>query len=227
MSTSVYIYGPAFSTFVRSVMLVCEEKGIAYRQGLKAENTQQDDQNKTDDEKRLSSVRHPGHQQLNPFLKVPVLIHQDKTLFETAPICRYLDNTFSGPSIQSGTPWHSAIIDQWSSAICSYIDQVLVRKYLLEFAFPKGENGEIRGEKITQIQPQVTATLAILTKQLADQPFFCGQHYSMADALLTPILDYIYKLPAAYSLPRTNTLLCDYIQRMQDRPSGVKVLNAT
>lgn len=90
--SQIHIFGPQFSTFVRSVQLCCEEKGIAYTVG-----TCVNDQN----------VEFKGAQHLewHPFGKVPVLLHGDRHLIETASICRYLDAAFEGPALQPDDPW--------------------------------------------------------------------------------------------------------------------------
>lgn len=44
-------------------------------------------------------------------------------------------------------------------------------------------------------EPMATQTLELLEKQLGGQQFFCGADYSMADAILTPMLDYLERVP--------------------------------
>lgn len=211
MSNHIHIFGLQFSTFCRSIMLCCEEKNIQYTIGLSVGD-------------KAIEHKSEAHFELHPFGKFPVLIDGENKLFETATICRYLDEKYSGTPLQSTDINTKAKIDQWSAAISTYIDKALVRDYLLEFAFPKGKDGTIRMEVIAEAEPQVINTLEKLELLLSDNEFICGKQYSIADALLTPILDYLFFLPIKDRLFQSVPKLNHYIQRMQQRPSGVKVL---
>ncbi|MBE9399721.1 glutathione S-transferase family protein [Pontibacterium sp. N1Y112] len=212
MSAQVQILGPAFSTFVRSVMLCCEEKGISYEAKFEING-------------EPLALNGEAHQQYHPFGKIPALLHNDRTIFETATICRYIDATFDGPALQPEDSYGRAQIDQWSRAISQYVDQTIVRQYLLEFAFPKGPDGQIRLDKVAEAEPEVIKMLTLLEKLIGDHPFICGDQYSYADAILTPMLDYLSGTPNAATLLPEDSLLSRYIHRMQARPSGQKVLN--
>ena len=211
MSNHVHIFGLQFSTFCRSIMLYCEEKNIKYTIGLSIGD-------------KTIELKSEAHFDLHPFGKFPVLIDGENTLFETATICRYLDEKYSGTPLQLTNINKKAIIDQWSAAISTYIDKALVRDYLLEFAFPKGKDGAIRMEVLAEAEPQVINILKKLELLLADNEFICGEQYSIADALLTPILDYLFFLPVKDHLFQSVPKLNHYTQRMQQRLSGVKIL---
>jgi len=213
MSAQVHILGPQFSTFVRTVMLCCEEKGISYSYG----NNHEGKEIKLKDEEHLK---------LHPFGKFPVLIHGDRKIYETAVICRYLDAEFEGPSLQPLDSYNRALVDQWSAAISLYIDKAIVRHFLLEFAFPKGEKGEIRWDKVAEAQPMVIKSLQMLENKLGDNPFLCGKDYTIADALVSPMLDYLASLPNSAELIKPSSILAAYIERMRNRKSGQKVLVA-
>ena len=82
--TQPTVHGPGFSTYVRSVRIALEEKGVPYQlnefnffEGMPAEQLQ----------------RHP-------FGKVPAFEHDDFMLYETFAICRYIDEAFDGPRLQ-------------------------------------------------------------------------------------------------------------------------------
>ncbi|SIS94630.1 glutathione S-transferase family protein [Neptunomonas antarctica] len=211
MDMQVQIFGASFSTLVRSVMLCCEEKGVTYHIGMEIDGQE---------------IKRKGvdHLALHPFGKMPVLAHGAHRLFETGPICRYIDACFEGPALQPSDLYQRALVDQWSQAISCYVDHTLVRQYLLEFAFPKGDKGEVRLDKVAEAEPEVISMLTLLEKQLGEQIFICGTDYSMADALLTPMLDYLAALPHADRLLPPDSLLTSYITRMRQRPSATAVL---
>lgn len=211
MSEQVHIYGPQFSNFVRSVQLCCEEKGIDYTVGSRIAGERVD-------------FKGPGHFALHPFGKVPVLLHGERRLYETASICRYLDAAFDGPALQPVDPWQRAEVDQWSAVATLYVDQALVRGYLMEFFFPQGEDGSVRMDRVEAAQPEVARMLALLEAQLGEREFLVGERFSIADALAVPMLDYLIRLPQAAPLVADAPRLSAYVQRLRERTSGGKVL---
>ena len=123
-----HIYGPSFSTFVRSVMILCEEKQLAYTVGFEVNGQE-------------VASKSEQHLKWHPFGKIPVLLENSRqndlfVLPETASICRYLDSEKTlQPDSSVGCSSHDALC----ALISIDIDKVLVREYLLEFAFPKGK----------------------------------------------------------------------------------------
>ena len=102
--TDPILYGPGYSTYVRSSRLALEEKGVHYQfeefdffQGMPAEQLE----------------RHP-------FGKVPAFQHDDFQLYETTAILRYVDEAFPGPSLQPETPRQRARMTQILSIIDGY-----------------------------------------------------------------------------------------------------------
>ena len=213
MSAQVHILGPAFSSFVRSVMLCCEEKGISYETKFEIDG-------------QSLSLNDDTHLQYHPFGKIPALIHGERTLFETASICRYLDATFDGPALQPDDVYQRAKVDEWAAALSSYVDKAIVRQYLLEFAFPKGPDGQVRMDKVAEAEPEVVRMLGIVEKQMGDNDFICGSEYTYADAILTPMLDYLAGTPNVSKLMPENSTLMNYVLRMRKRSSGVKILTS-
>lgn len=211
MSCTLYILGPEFSNFVRSVMLCCEEKGLTdYRYGMAPEGSE-------------IAFKSPEHLRLHPYGKVPVLIHDGRSLFETTSICRYLDQAFGGPALQPEEPRARAQVDERCAEIALYIDHALVREVLLEFAFPKGADGGVRLDVVEDKLPGAHKALARVEEMLGANPFICGESYTLADALITPMLDYIARIPMGDEVIGNGRLRA-YLERMRQRPSGRKVL---
>ena len=90
---------------------------------------------------------------LNPMGKIPVLIQDDFCLSETQSIMRYLDAQFPTVPLQGTNSRERALIDQWCAVFNHQTDLIFVRNYLLEWAFPKGENGQVRQEVIALATP--------------------------------------------------------------------------
>lgn len=211
MTDTVHIVGPQFSTFVRSVQLCCEEKGISYTLGSEAEG-------------RPVILQSSEHLSLHPFGKVPILLHGGRRLIETPSICRYLDDAFVGYKLQPAESWLRAQVDQWTGMLSLYIDQVLVRRYLLEFVFPKGEGGSVRQNVVKAAEPDLIYVLDLLNNQLAKEKYLVGDVFTIADAIAAPMLDYLYNLPAAKDHFSELSHLVAYVHRLRKRPSVAKVL---
>ncbi|MFD1260685.1 glutathione S-transferase family protein [Entomomonas asaccharolytica] len=202
-----HILGPEFSSFLRTVRLYCEELAINYTYGLEIDG-------------KNITLGSEALKQYHPFKKVPVLIYNNTAIFETTTICRFLDNISKPNNLTPKDPLTIALVDEWANALSLYIDKILIRQYVVEFAFPKGPNKTIRQQAINEIKPKVIETLELLDKQLTDKPFFCGTFYSMADAILTPMLDYVAQTPESEALFNNTKNLLPYLTNMKERPSG-------
>ncbi|ALM51107.1 glutathione S-transferase family protein [Halomonas huangheensis] len=210
---SVQIIGPSFSNFVRSVMLACYEKGIEFRQSMEYQGEQ----------------CAPGTlalEKLNPFGKMPVLVHDGLVIFETVAILRYLDREFEGPELQSGNSAQLALIDQWSSACASQVDRAVVREYLLEIIKPLFQGGEVNRQRLSDAEPGVAKVLAIMERQLGEEGFLIGDQFSIADALAAPMLDYLLRQADAQALVADVPRVQAYVERLRARESGRRVLVA-
>jgi len=212
---AIHIYGPSFSNFVRSVMLVCEEKNISHSVGFEVAG---------------KNIPFKGGQHLkwHPFGKIPVLIENELqgnvfTLPETASICRYLD---SDKTLQPSNRLEHARHDALCALISIDIDKVLLREYLLEFAFPKGENNSVRFDVVAKVQPKVAATLAVIEKRVNEDSALSSEQFTIADALLAPMLHYISCLPAGYNVLPDYPALEQYLAKLMTRASCQKVLVA-
>jgi len=213
MHSDIQIFGPTFSTFVRTVMLCCDEKGFSYHVGLSWDGLD-------------VGFKSAAHQALHPWGRVPVIKHQGQTLYETASILRYLDTVCDSRALQPADPAQRAQVDQWCGVLSNYVDKALVRDYLLEFAFPEGKGGTVRQDKVTEAEPVVLETLALLNNQLGQQAFLCGEQLSLADLILLPMLDYLAGLPQGDTLFAAQPVLAAYLQRLQARPSAQRVLQS-
>ena len=147
---------------------------------------------------------------------------------ETASICRYLDTHFNEHSeiqLQPNNPEGKAYHDSLCAIISIDIDKALMRDYLLEFAFPKGEGGNIRFEEVKKSQPQVAKALNVISTQLEKhKALLAGEHFTIADALLAPMLAYLASLPAGYNLLSDYPNIGKYLSKLMVRPSCRKVL---
>ena len=204
MGDTLVIYGMEFSTYVRSTLLCCEEKGVSYQLQEKISRA---------DRLLLN----------NPFKRVPILRHGEFVVYETAAICRYIDRRFDGPSLSPTSVEALALMDQWISAANGYFDPIIIRKFILVYAFPSGENGEVDESRLEAAVPAVRHQLEIIETALKTSDYFSGAAAGIADYLIIPILDYLQRGRGGYlldNMPQTNR----YLERLRERPSCQKIL---
>jgi len=172
MSNKLVITGPHFSNFVRCVALCCLEKGVEYE---------------------LRELRKPDKRiaKLNPFRKVPIVEYDGMVIYETAAIARFIDRAFEGPALAPTDIREQAWMEQWISAAVCYFDQAIIRRYVLEYAFPKGESGSVRQEVVSESEEMIRNHLGIMSEALDQHDYFSGSAPGIADYLIMPMLDYL------------------------------------
>ena len=183
MTAPIKIYGPSFSTFVRSVMMACELKGLAYEVTTEVNGEE-------------VGFHTAGHKAIHPFTKFPVLLTDQGPIAETVAFAQ-------------------AQVEQWSGISGIYVDFKIVRKVLLEFIFPQGEDGSVRMDKVEAALPGVEHGLAVVADQLAEQPYLCGNEITAADLILIPIIDYIEKAEVGKPRVAKHANLLAYIEKIR------------
>ena len=182
---SIKLYGATFSYFVRAARLMCNIKGLDH------EVTQAP----FGEEIAFFGEQ---HQQLNTFKKMPVLIQGDLILPETTAIARYLD-TLAEPALFPPAPADKAKVDALATQLSIYAARAVVADVILEFAFPKGENGEVRLDVAKAALPNAQETLAWISRNIGDRHYFYGDHFTACDAYVIPMLDYLLQLPEPFN----------------------------
>lgn len=181
-AATLTLLGDARSTYVRSVRMALLEKGLAYTHDPAAPHT-------------------PEIRALHPFDRIPVLKDGDIALWETSAIMRYLDEAFGdGPLLVPGTVIGRARCEQWVSAINGYLYDTMVRRFVLQFVFPRGQGGQPDQAVIGAALQEMPAQLAALDAAYGDGDFLAGGALSMADLLLAPILAYVDMMPGGAPL---------------------------
>ncbi|MGH6691405.1 MAG: glutathione S-transferase N-terminal domain-containing protein, partial [Gammaproteobacteria bacterium] len=77
------VYGPAYSTYTRTVRLALEEKGV--------------DHDLVEVDLIAGATKAAEHLARHPFGKVPAFEHDGFALYETDAITRYVNEVFPGP----------------------------------------------------------------------------------------------------------------------------------
>jgi glutathione S-transferase len=199
------IIGSARSSYTRVVRMVCEEKGIDH----------------TLTEVLLGA---PEVFAIHPFGRMPVLRHGDFTLCESKAIATYLDRAFPGPALTPADPQLAAHVEQWVSLVNTTMDPMLVRTYLLAYAFPRTADGKPDRAAIDAILPKVREQLALLDRAVAGTGYVVGDGLTLADIFVLPMLHYLKLLPESGPMLAASTHLGRYFETHAARPSYVRTI---
>lgn len=193
------IIGFPRSNFVRAVRMVAEEKGVAYD--------------------LLPEVPHSDvMKELNPTGKIPAMRHDGLEIAESLAIARYIDDVFGGPRMTPADPKAAAKANQWTAFAATEVDQLLMRNYVVEYAFHKDEDGNVVRTKIDKAIKRFPRMFAMLESAVADG-YFGTDAFSMADCFVMPILNATNNFEEGKDAIAGSPGLNDYFTRMQDRPS--------
>lgn len=162
---SIKVYGVPPSTFTRAVLMGCREKGIDYE----------------------LVPTFPGTvSALNPFGKIPAMMHGDLTLFESSAILRYLDNAFDGPRLWPADARAAAIVDQWVAAACDSLLNSAQRYMASRFNFLP-----VPAEMTKKYLDKTREVLPVFDRQLGKTRFLAGDALTAADLVASPAFFYL------------------------------------
>jgi glutathione S-transferase len=203
--TDPIIYGPAFSTYVRSVRLALEEKGAAYR--LEEVNILED------------AHKTPEYLARHPFAKVPAFEHDGFALYETVAILRYVDEAFDGPSLQPGDARGRARMEQVISIINTYGYPACIGACVIQRLVVPLMGGTPDESVISEAVPQARTSMEALDALLEGNDFFAGAGLSLADLHVVPVYDYFSQTPEGEAVLLGTPNLRRWWDGMSQRPS--------
>lgn len=179
---TLQLLGDPRSTYVRTARMAFAEKGVAVT--------------------LVSAAPHsPEVLAIHPFGRIPALLDGTRAIWETSAIVRFADECFGdGPLLTPGSIAGRVACEQWISAVNGYLYDTMIRRYVLQYLFPRGEGGEPeRGtidRAVTEMEPQLSA----LEKAYARSDYLAGPTLSAADLFLAPILFYLEQMPEGRQL---------------------------
>ena len=201
----VTVFGPPQSTYLRTVRMALEEKGVPYD---------------LEDVEFGSRV----HRTLHPFLKVPAFKHGDIHLYETAAISYYVAAIFDGVSLTPGDALGRAHMLGWMSATIDYIYPTAIVDIVIERVVVPMRGGSSDEAKINTAKPKLAEQLAVMDAALGSSPYFAGQDMSLADLYLAPIVFYLKGMPDAGEALAGKNNIDAWFDRMASRESFTKTM---
>jgi glutathione S-transferase len=155
---AVRIHGYPISTWTRTACMTCVEKGVDYE---------------------LVPVAYGSaeHGALHPFRRMPILeVDGVGRIIETLAITGYLDDAFSGPSLQPADPAGRVAMRTWMAICGDYLFRDVVR------AIPRNRPPS------DQELATARAALEHAESLVPDTPYLAGDALSLADLYLAPQL---------------------------------------
>lgn len=175
------VYGPEFSTYVRSVRMAFEEK--------QAEYTLHDVSVLAGEHKQAA------HLARHPFGTVPAFEHDGFQVYETSPILRYVDQVYPGVALTPEDPKQRARMNQIISIIdyhgyASLIGQIVVQRLFVAL-LANGTDETVIKAGI----PKAQLCLQEFERLKGDNTFLAGNQVSLADLYLVPLIFYLRLTP--------------------------------
>ncbi|MGP9766245.1 glutathione S-transferase family protein [Halomonas sp. AOP13-D3-9] len=128
-----------------------------------------------------------AHLARHPDGKVPVIEDGELTLFESAPICRYLAKQYGDGTLLPSDPAARAQVDQWLSFIVTEVEQPLWNQAKHKFALPADK-------RVTAVLPtcawEFQRALSALERRYNGQETLVGNTFTLADLFLTHTLSW-------------------------------------
>jgi glutathione S-transferase len=203
--SEVTVYGAPYSTYVRSVRLALEEKGVPYE---------------LVDVDILSEQGAPEeHYTRQPFGKIPAFEHAGFPLYETTAINHYIEEAFDGPNLMPSDPRTRARANQIISVLDSQGYRACVWDVFVERAFVPSQGGESNEETVAKGLAMAETCMTALETLMGDGPYLAGPEVSLADVHAYPIFRYFNMTPDGSEAFKRHPKLCAWWEAMSGRPS--------
>lgn len=193
------ILGIPLSNYVRSIRMLCEEKGVAYT---------------------LNPVfpHSPEVAAIHPAGQIPCLRHGDVALFESKALATYIDKAFPGPKFLPEDALGAARCEQWVSYGNVKVDRWVMREFVVPSIFFDKAKGPDTA-KIDASLPEIEKCAATLDKALAATGYLVGGALTYADLNVLPMLATGAMFPAGKAIFDKYPNVSAYIAKLTALPS--------
>lgn len=199
------LFGADYSVYVRIARLSFHEKGVDY-------------------ELVPVDIFAPGgppaaYLERQPFGKIPAFEHEGFRLYETGAITRYVDEAFEGAALQPENPRQRARMNQIVSIADEHVYPDLVWGLYVELV-SKAEGGKPSSkDRVAEAWAKAPVCLKALSDILEDNPWLAGDHLTLADLHVAPMVDYFLRVPDAGRMLSDTANLARWWDRMSARES--------
>lgn len=172
------LHGSPASTYVRTVRLLLEEKGLTY------------------DLRDVSFVTGENKTEafglLHPYNKMPVLEDGDFKLYETIAIVNYIERAYpQGNSFRPTDVKAQANMERLINAYSSYMFGPMIGKVVWERVVEPLKNNQPDESIVNDALPIVTRAMRMLNEELGENTYFIENKASLFDFFLAPSYAYL------------------------------------
>ncbi len=158
------------------------------------------------------------HLSRHPFGKMPVLDHDDFTLYEAQAIMRYLDRVLPSPALIPAERKAAARMDQ----VMGISDWYLFQGVNGVIGFQRIVGPRLMGlapdeSAISAAMPLAHSVFRELSRLLGDKAYLASEQLSLADLMVAPHMDFLSQTPEWDELTGDRPNLVGWLDRMNQR----------
>jgi glutathione S-transferase len=159
------------------------------------------------------------HRARHPFGKIPVLEHDDFSIYETQAILRYVADVFPGDPWVPSEPRVAARMNQVIGVIDAYFFSQVASPIAGERILAKIMGTAPDEEKIKAHVPNAYRCCAAIDAVLGDQSYMAGGVLSLADIMAAPHLAVFAGTPEGVTVLAKHPRLRRWLDTISDRDS--------
>jgi glutathione S-transferase len=198
------LHGYRYSVYVRIARLALAEKGVAYDRV---------------EVNPFAPEVPAAYLALQPFGRVPTLVHDGFALYETGAITRYLDRAFPGLTLQPTELRALGRMDQIIGVVDSYGYWPLVRQVFSHRVFRPAIGQPADEAEVERGLAGATKVLAALEALAAPDGFLVGPALSLADLHLGAMIAYFARAPEGAAMLKDHPRLAAWWLHLGRRES--------
>lgn len=204
--SSVILYGASYSVYVRIVRIALHEKGVPYalvpvdvfaEEGVP-----------------------PAHLERHPFGRIPAFEHDGFAIYETSAITRYVDEAFSGPSLQPDALRDRARMNQIIAMLDNYAYLPMVWDVYVQRVLSSEEEAADEARIASGMEKARTFFMA-LSNLLGTRDWLSGPEPSLADFHAAPMFGLFEEALEGAALIREFQPIQAWWERTKVRPSVI------
>jgi glutathione S-transferase len=199
------LHGFHYSVYVRIVRLVMLEKGLSW----------------THVEVDPFGDLPASYLAMNPFGRVPTLVHDHFVLYETSAIIRYLDEVFAGMSLQPDDVRSRARMNQIIAIADSYAYWPLVRDLYAQRVFAPAVGEETNEEKVRAGLIASAPILLAIERLISGDEWLCGKEPTLADFHFGAMMACFTATPEGAEMVEAHPDMLRWWETLRRRPSMV------
>jgi len=178
---NIVLYGPALSTYVRTVRMILTEANTAY--DFQPVDIFKGEQNA------------PEYLAKHPFGKVPTLEIDGQYLYETCAIAQYLDAAVNNNGFTPDDLMTQARMRQIMAIVDSYLYSPAITTLTIQRLIVPSQGGQTDEAAVAAAVPKVQTALQAIEAIASCAPYLLGAAVTLADLYLLPVVFYLSNTP--------------------------------